>query len=317
MATVRWAAVMLRAALIQLSRSRQANRWVVRLPPARSVARRFVPGETLPEAMAEVARLNGTGALVTLDHLGEHVTSADEADAAAQKYVAALEEIAQRALKSTISVKLTQLGLGIDPRLCQDRVTRIVETAHRLGNLVEIDMEESQYTEATLDIYYHLRKTFDNVRVCVQVYLYRTVADLERLWSQGGNLRLCKGAYREAPDIAFPRKQDVDRAFVRAMDQIFSPAAQSTGTYIAIATHDERLINWATDMTDSRGIPRDAYEIQMLYGIRTELQRTLLDRGYTLRVYLPFGTQWYPYFMRRIAERPANLILGLRNLLRR
>ncbi|MFQ5945792.1 MAG: proline dehydrogenase family protein [Anaerolineae bacterium] len=308
---------MLRATLIQLSRSSTANRWVVRLPPARSVAHRFVPGETLAEAMAEVARLNRRGALVTLDHLGENVTSPDEADAAAQKYIAALEEIAVRDLGSTISVKLTQLGLATDPELCWDRVARIVETAGDLGNLVEIDMEESRHTEATLDIYYGLRSTFENVRVCLQAYLYRTVGDLERLWSQGGNIRLCKGAYREAPAIAFPRKQDVDRAFMRAMDQIFSRQAQSTGTYLAIATHDERLISWATAESETRGIPKEAFEFQMLYGIRTELQRALRDRGFTVRIYLPFGTQWYPYFMRRIAERPANLILVLRNLLRR
>jgi proline dehydrogenase len=280
-------------------------------PPSHKVTRRFVAGDTLEEALAVCERLQGEGVFSTLDHLGENVRTIDEASASCDAYVSALEKIAERHLLSTIAIKLTQFGLDLSGDACLDNVRRLEAKAKTAGSRVEIDMESSAYTERTLAMAIQAGSECGCVRVCVQAYLRRSAGDIERLNAAAVPVRLVKGAYREPPSEAIPRKQDVDANYVALMKTLLD-----RGVYPAIATHDEKIIRQALDYVRIRGIQPESFEFQMLYGIRRDLQRKLTRQGYRLRLYVPYGTEWYPYFMRRLAERPANLWFVLRNLLR-
>jgi proline dehydrogenase len=280
-------------------------------PPSRKVTRRFVAGDTLDEALAVCERLQQEGIFSTFDHLGENVRSIEEAAASCDAYVSALEQIAARHLSSTIAIKLTQFGLDLSAQACLENVRRLEAEAKTAASRVEIDMESTAYTERTLAMAIQAGSECGCVRVCVQAYLHRSAADIDRLNAAGVPVRLVKGAYREPPSEAFPRKQDVDENYVALMKKLLDH-----GVYPALATHDERIIQEALEYVEGRSIRRDSFEFQMLYGIRRDLQRKLIEQGYRLRLYIPYGTDWYPYFMRRLAERPANLWFVLRNLMR-
>lgn len=308
---------MLRAFLLYLSRNRRLERWIMKHEFARRAARRFVAGETREEAFRAVKELNSRGLLATLDHLGENVTSEAQARAAAEEYLVLLEEISKQGLRSQISLKLTQMGLDIGTDLCRENLERIVAKAKELNNLVQIDMEGSDYTDRTLDIFEEFQSKYGNVGVAIQANLRRSERDLERLIELGANVRLCKGAYKEPPEIAYQRKREVDRNYIKLMELLLSPEARSKGAYAAIATHDDRMIRHAQELERRWKIGREEFEFQMLYGIRRELQQRLADEGYRVRIYVSYGTEWYPFYMRRLAERPANLLFLLKNLVRK
>lgn len=308
---------MLRELLLYLSRQEAAHRLIVGFPPSRAAARRFVAGERLADAIAAARASNARGILAILDYLGENVQRQEEAIKAGDEYIAALAAIAQSGVRADVSIKLTQLGLDIGDEFCYENVERIVAQAEACRASVCIDMEGSLYTDRTLWLYRRLRERHDNVTTVIQAYLYRSRDDVARLVAEGlGRLRLVKGAYNEPPSIAFPRKGDVDANFLRLIQAMLRPEALANRAYCAIATHDEKIIRWALLYTYRHDIPRDRFEFQMLYGIRRDLQERLAARGYTVRVYIPYGTHWYPYFMRRLAERPANLVFLLRHLWR-
>lgn len=307
---------MLRAALLRLSQETHLRDLTVHFGPARRVARRFVAGETLEGAIRVVQALNRVGILATLDHLGENVTNEGETRRATSEYIGLLQEIARQRVKSTISVKLTHLGLPLDRELCYQNLRSVVEEANKHGSIVEIDMEGSDYTAPTLDLYRHLQRDFDNLLVCIQAYLYRSRGDLLALLPLGPRIRLCKGAYHEPADIAFPSKSDVDENYRQLLTILWSAEGQRHGAYAAVATHDQRIISWTMDHAPEYGMAKDAFEYQMLYGIRRDLVDRLNRDGYRVRVYVPYGIQWYPYFMRRLAERPANFFFLLRHLFR-
>jgi proline dehydrogenase len=308
---------MFRRLLLSLARSERVRNWVVSFPPSKRAARRFVAGETLSEAIAVVQALNGQGLLAILDHLGENTQTREEAVRAAQEYLRILDAIQQDGLRSYISLKLTQMGLDIDEELCFENLRGIVERARQYENFVRIDMESSAYTERTLRIYERLRQSgYTNVGVVIQAYLRRSRGDVKRLMRMGANIRLCKGAYAEPPSVAFPSKRTVNKSFLELLGLLWSPAARKSGTYVAIATHDERIIRWAKEFAQAYKIPKEHFEFQMLYGIRRDLQSSLAQEGYRVRVYVSYGREWYPYFMRRLAERPANLLFLARQFLR-
>ncbi len=307
---------MLHRFLFWLSRREGLKDLMMRFSFARRAARRFVAGEDLHEALDSVAHLNYGGCSASIDLLGEGVTNEEEARGAVQDYLRILDEIAEHGVDSDIAVKLTQLGLAISKDLCCENVGTILDRAKENDNFVYIDMEGSMYAQDTIDIYLALRRRYRNVGVALQAMLYRSEDDLERIIEAGGTVRLVKGAYREPKDIAYPKKKDVDGAYVRLMIRMFSDDAQKRGAYVAIGTHDERIITLAKMHTAKEGIPKDRFEFQMLYGIRGGLQQRLAEEGYRMRVYTPFGSQWYPYFMRRMAERPANVWFVLRNVVR-
>lgn len=275
-------------------------------------ASRFIAGTTLAEAMAVVQALNARGILATLDHLGESVFQPAEATAAAAAYHELLAAIDRVGVTANVSVKLTAMGLAFDADLARRNVEGIVRLARQYGNFVRIDMEDTPYTDRTLAIYRALRQQgLDNVGVVIQSYLYRSDRDLDELAALGANVRLVKGAYREPPHLAYPRKADVDAAFRRHIR-----LRLASGLYTAVATHDEAAIAYTQQVVQELGIPRDRFEFQMLYGIRSQRQEELARAGYRVRCYVPYGTHWYPYFVRRLAERPANLGFVLRNLIR-
>ena len=305
-----------RSVFLALSRSQRLQEMTVRLGLARKVVRRFVAGETLEEAISAVGRLNESGLLGTLDHLGENVTSETEARDATTEILDLLAAIQDSGIQSGVSVKLTQLGLDLHPALAAENLERIVARAAEVGCFVRMDMESHDYIQRTLDLFEALWERYKNVGVVIQSYLYRSEDDVARLVELGASVRLVKGAYDEPPEVAYPDKADVDASFVRLMEQLFSDQAQANGVFAAVATHDTKLIDWARGHTSQQGIPPDRFEFQMLYGIRTGLQRQLAGEGYRVRAYVPYGRQWYPYFMRRLAERPANVLFLLRNLLR-
>ncbi|MCL6642972.1 MAG: proline dehydrogenase family protein [Candidatus Bipolaricaulota bacterium] len=308
---------MMRAVLLKLSQNNTVQSAFSRYRFAQRAARRFIAGEHLDEAIAVVRELNAKNIVATLDHLGENTTNEREAIAAADEYLKILDAIAQMGVESEISLKLTQMGLDISYELCLQNMRRIVERARQYQNFVCIDMESSAYTDRTLDLYETLRREgFDNVGPVIQAYLRRSARDIERLIEWGARVRLCKGAYQEPPEIAFPNKRDVDANYLKLLETLFSPRAQEQGVYPAIATHDEKIIRWALQYVREHKIPPDRFEFQMLYGIRRDLQIHLAQAGYRVRVYVSYGTHWYPYFMRRLAERPANVFFVLRNLVR-
>ena len=306
----------MRSVFLALSRSERLRAMTRGFGPARSMARRFVAGETLEEAIAAVQALNQGGLRATLDHLGENVLSEIEARDDATEVLDLLEAIEVSGVQSGVSIKLTQLGLDLSPALAADNAERIVARAAQANRFVRIDMEGFEYVQPTLDLFEELWGRYKNVGVVIQSYLYRSADDVDRLVDQGASVRLVKGAYDESPEVAYPDKADTDASFTRLTEQLFSDRAQTNGVYAAIATHDAELIDWTVDHTRQQAIPPDRFEFQMLYGIRSGLQRQLVAEGYQVRAYVPYGEQWYPYFMRRLAERPANVLFLLRNLLR-
>jgi len=284
---------------------------------ARRVARRFVAGETLEEALQVVQTLNGKGLLVTLDYLGESVTSADDARGVMETYRQMLARIATQKAQARVSLKLTHLGLDISEELCQTNLRHILEAAKERGIGVTIDMESTHYTDTTLRIYRTMRDEygFDNVGTVIQAYLFRSEKDMQELAAEGSHIRLCKGAYLESPTLAFPAKTDVDANYVKLMGQYLrAPSTNGDRPYLCIATHDENMIQAGEKLV--RETQSTRYEFQMLYGIRGTRQEELAKQ-HRMRVYVPYGTAWYPYFMRRLAERPANLAFLLRALFQR
>lgn len=272
-------------------------------------ARRFIAGESLAEALDATRALDREGSRASLNRLGENVHSEAEARTARDTYIEMLRKLAECGLDGNISIKLTQLGLDFSRELCLELSNEIARAAQDLKNTIEMDMEGSAYTDATLDIFEETRKRFDNVGLAVQAYLYRTQDDLERLRTLSPKIRLVKGAYREPPRIAFQKKSDVDANYRKLLDRLFA------GQFFpAIATHDPNMLDWARQRLRESGVPRRNYEFQMIYGIRRDLQLQIREAGHPLRVYVPFGTEWCPYFMRRLSERPANCWFVLRNL---
>jgi proline dehydrogenase len=278
---------------------------------AERVTSRFIAGHTLEREVAVCRRLNAEGILASLDHLGESVNSLEEAEQSRDAYLAALDQIATLGLKATVSIKLTQLGLDFSEPECRANVEQLVQRAKVIGTTVEIDMESSEYVDRTLAMVSDLHTRVGSVRAVIQAYLYRSESDIEDLCRQSIPVRLCKGAYKEPSDVAFPNKPDVDLNYVRLMTKLFEQ-----GTHPAIASHDERIVQQAVQYVKERNITPDRFEFQMLYGIRRDLQRRLVTDGYRLRLYVPYGDAWYPYFMRRLAERPANVVFLVRNLLK-
>lgn len=305
----------MRTALIALSRNKTLQNLIVRIPISRKMARRFVAGETLEEAIEVVRRLNHQGMLATLDHLGENVATETEAISAADEYLIALDALAESDVDSNVSVKLTQMGLDLGDDFCFENVRRIVDRAAELRNFMRVDMEGSEYTERTIAMYRRLRGAYSNTGLVVQAYLHRTQADVEALIADGmGHFRLCKGAYDEPATIAYRERPRVTQSMQELIRTCFSDEARAKGAFAAVASHDEDVINFARSYAYQHGLAADQVEFQMLYGIRRELQADLVKKGHKVRVYVPYGTHWYPYFMRRLAERPANLLFFLRAL---
>ncbi len=307
---------MFRSFFLYLSASTRTRRTLTSLPFATRLSRRFVAGETLDDAISVVRALNAKGMLVSLDHLGENVHTQADAERATQAYIDLLNRIAQAGVNSNVSLKLTALGLDISEDLCIANMRHILTCAKDTGNFVRIDMEGSAYTERTLRVFRTLRAdySFDNVGVVIQAYLYRSEQDVRQLAVEGANIRLCKGAYKEPPAVAFPEKADVDANYIKLMQLYLSDEARARGAHIGVATHDENMINATKRYVAEHNIAKDRVEFQMLYGIRPQAQQQIVADGYKMRVYVPYGTEWYPYFMRRLAERPANVWFVLRHI---
>lgn len=304
---------MLRAGLLWLSEQPRISRFVRSNRLAGRLAARFVAGETVDRALAALRDLNAARISATLDLLGESVTRPEEARAARDTYLQLLDRIHAASADANVSVKLTQMGLDIDPALCVDNLRAILQRAREHGSFVRIDMEGSAYTQKTLDLF--TRSVFpefgDTSGVVLQSYLRRTAEDVEAMILLGARVRLCKGAYKEAAAIAFPDKRDVDANYIACLERLLD-----RGNHPAIATHDERIITHAKAYARGRGLDPSRFEFQMLYGVRRDLQQELRRAGYRVRVYVPFGSHWYPYLMRRLAERPANIGFMLGNVLR-
>ena len=302
----------LRSLFIRLSGNKVVRGWAERSRVGRRLAERFVAGITVEDAIAACERVNAQGIAVSLDSLGESVAVEQEARAAAEVYHQLLDAIAARGLDANVSLKLSQMGCDIELKLAEEIVGGVVSHAAKVGSFVRIDMEGSAYTEATIAMTERLHARFpESVGTVLQAYLYRTEGDGERLLGQGIRIRLCKGAYKEGPEVAFPRKADVDANYVKLMKQM-----ATSGVFCGIATHDEAIVEEMRRFVRERGVMKSAFEFQMLYGVRRDLQRQLAAEGYGVRVYIPFGTAWYPYFMRRLAERPANVLFLARNFFR-
>lgn len=311
---------MLREFFLYLSRASWAQTFITRFPLARAMAMRFVAGESTAEAIAAIRALNAKGINVTMDFLGESVSTRAEAEQAAAEYVRALEQIAASGVRANVSLKLTQFGLDIDRDFCLENVRRVVAKAQAVGTFVRVDMECTPHTDLTLDIVADLRREFSNVGTVLQAYLYRTEADLLALADAGVRVRLCKGAYQEPADKAYPEKADTDANYIKLskllLDRGGNAPADPTGrtpALAALATHDEKMIAAAKAYVAEKQIPREQFEFQMLYGVRSQLQEQLVREGYAVRAYVPYGTHWYPYFMRRLAERPANVWFFISN----
>ncbi len=304
---------MLRKGLLWLSERSEVFDFIKRNGMTRRLASRFVAGETLSSALAAVREINGEGLTATLDLLGESVSTREEAVEARNQIVDILDEIASTDLDANVSIKLSQMGLDLDFDFCADNVCQLLRTARRHDTFVRIDMESSEYTERTLRLFYdRLHPEFANlVGAVIQTCLYRAPQDIDDLISLGARVRLVKGAYAEPVEVAFPAKKDVDAAFAGLSEKLLS-----AGNYPAIATHDERLIVHSREYARRNGIDADRFEFQMLYGVRRDLQGELRKAGYNVRVYVPFGDQWYPYLMRRLAERPANITFMAGSVLR-
>jgi proline dehydrogenase len=304
--------LVVRPLFLFLSRLRWLRRRMETSTAMRRLAARFVAGETLEDALSTGRRLKAEGIALTLDRLGESVTSLDEAAAARDEYLRVIEGLSQSGAEANVSLKLTQFGLDLSPGACRANVAQLVGRAAELGGFIRVDMESSEYVDRTLDLVRDLHARHQAVGTVIQAYLHRSQADVEDLCARGVRVRLCKGAYLESAAVAFPRKADVDRNYVALMKMLLE-----RGSYPAIATHDEKMIAETKAFAAARKVPREKFEFQMLYGIRRDLQSQLVAEGYRLRLYVPFGGAWYPYYMRRLAERPANVFFILRNLFRR
>jgi proline dehydrogenase len=320
----------MRSTLLTLSHRRALGRLATRVPITRPMVRRFVAGESLDEVLPALERLRDRGLRTTLDVLGESVTEEANARAAAERYLATLDALAEAGLERNVSLKPSQMGIGISRDLARENISAIVARAARLGAFVRIDMEDHTTTDATLDLWRAIRPDpgdapgdvadgagppdrpgIVDVGVVIQSALRRSAGDVESIMAAGGRIRLCKGAYKEPSSVAYQDKADVDAAYERLMLRLLR-----AGRYPAIATHDTHLIKRAVEVARAEGIGRDRFEFQMLYGVRRDIQEQLVDAGWRVRTYVPFGSQWYPYFMRRLAERPANVSFLLRNLWR-
>ena len=307
---------MLRALFISLSESRWLRGMADRSAMGRRLSSRFVAGTQVDDALRVTEAVNRAGLSVSVDNLGENVTNADEARDSAQLYHQMLDEISSRGLNANVSLKLTHMGLDVDEQLARDLVTGLVakSAAMQPPNFVRVDMEGSPYTQRTLDFVHELHRMPGHAGVVgavIQSYMRRAESDIEKLLAERIRIRLCKGAYKEPDEIAFQKKSEVDANYVRLMKVLMK-----SGVYHGLATHDEKIIQQAKSFAAQEHIPPDAFEFQMLYGIRRDLQRRLVREGWRMRVYIPFGTEWYPYFMRRLAERPANAFFLARNLFR-
>lgn len=303
---------MMRAFLLALSSRPALGRAMEGMPLVRRLVRRFVAGTRLADGLDVVRRLNAEGLATALTYLGENVRSVAEARAAADVYLEALDAIARDGLRCTPSLKLTQMGLDLGDEVCVANTRRVLERAHAVGTVVWMDMEQSVYTERTLAIWERLRRDFPRIGCVIQAYLRRSESDIRRLAALGATVRLCKGAYLEPPALAFSGRREVDECYARLMGRLLAPESLARGAYPAFATHDGRMHALAAQ---SRVAP-DRFEMQMLYGIRDDLHAGLRARGLRLRLLVPFGEDWYGYFVRRLAERPANLLFLLRNLAR-
>lgn len=302
---------MTKAVLLYLSTSEGFKNFLTRFKSFNNVTSRFVAGEELPQAVEAIHHLNQKKISASFDHLGEAISSEKEAGDEVREYISILDAIEENALDSNVSVKLTQLGLDIDRKLCFENTRAIVEAAASRRNFVRIDMEDSTRTDSTLEIFRRLRDEFENVGIVIQSYLYRSEKDIEDLLGAGARMRLCKGAYKEPATVAFSKKKDVDANYIRLMEALLR-----SGVYHGIATHDENMIAATRQFASSRGIAADQFEFQMLYGVRRDLQETLINEGWRVRVYVPYGRSWYPYFMRRLAERPANIWFVMKNMMK-
>ena len=302
---------MLRSILLKLSASKGFANWVTTNGKARSMAQRFIPGETLDQAIAAARACNDAGMLVSLDYLGENVSTTADAQRARDAYLEVFERIAKEKLNANVSCKLTQMGMDLSNEFCEGLVLSAVERAASYDNFLRVDMEGSVYTQRTVELVKRIRARNPAIGSVIQSYLYRSESDIKDLLAYGCRVRLCKGAYKELPDVAYPKKADVDANYVRLMQFLLS-----SGFYHGIATHDPQMIAATIRYAAAQKISKDDFEFQMLYGVRTDLQRRLVRDGYRIRIYIPYGLDWFPYFMRRLAERPANVMFFLRNLFR-
>lgn len=309
---------MLRKFFIRLSASDAARSLVTHLGPARRVARRFVAGETLDEAVAVVKDLNRLGIKAILNEVGESITTEAEANQVVKNFQLLLDRITAEGLDSTVSLKPSHVGLAFGRDFCYESIADIVQKAAALNNVVEIDMEGSADVDDTLAIYHRLLDTFGGgLRLAIQSYLYRTPGDVQRIVERGGGIRLVKGAYDEPPDIAYQKPGEINQATKQIMETFLSPQAQAGGAYLALGSHDPELIEWLAREAKARAIGQDRFEFQMLLGVRRDEQQRLADLGYQVRVYVPYGPAWYPYFMRRLAERPSNVLFIARAMVGR
>ena len=302
---------MMRRFLLFLSGQQRVRRWMESSPTTHRLVRRFVAGDTLDDALRACRRVNAEHISATLDYLGEHVHTLDEAALCRDTYQRTQRAILDHAIDANVSLKLTQFGIDFSEDACRDNVAGLVHCAAAAGSFVRVDMESSEYTDRTLRLVEDLHARYEAVGTVIQAYLYRSAEDIRRLCAKGVRVRLCKGAYLEPPAVAYQHKSDVDANYLELARVLLAK-----GNYPAIATHDERIIREIIAYTRQNAIPPDRFEFQMLYGIRADLQRKLVTDGYRLRLYMPYGEAWYPYFMRRLAERPANLIFLARNLFR-
>jgi proline dehydrogenase len=303
--------VALRRTILYLSRHKALRNWVQTSPAARRLSSRFVAGSQLSDALRVCRAIRSDGITATLDYLGENVKSLEEAAACRDMYLQMLHSMQDSGVEPNVSLKLSQFGLDLSPQACEENVAALVKAAAAIGGFVRIDMESSQYTDRTLALVTRMHALYGACGTVVQAYLRRSSADILCLERERIRVRLCKGAYLEPPEVAFEEKAEVDQNYLQLAQSLLV-----SGEYPAIATHDERMIKAVEQFASSRGVARDRFEFQMLYGIRRDLQRWLVKEGYRLRLYVPFGEAWYPYFMRRLAERPANLLFLVRNLMR-
>jgi proline dehydrogenase len=305
---------LLRAAFISLSESKSLRSAAEKTWIGQRLSRRFVAGTTIDEALAAASAMNQLRLSVSVDNLGENVTNADEARHSAQLYHQMLDRMQAQQLNANVSLKLTHMGLDVDEAMAYEIASGVVQHAVRINNFVRIDMEGSPYTQRTLDFVHRLHRQPENtghVGAVIQSYLFRSEKDVEQLLAERIRIRLCKGAYKESAEIAFPRKEDVDANYIKLMKMLLK-----SDVYHGIATHDENMVRATIEFAQKEKIAASAFEFQMLYGVRRDLQQKLVKEGWRCRVYIPFGTEWYPYLMRRLAERPANAIFILKNLFR-
>ncbi len=296
-----------------MSRREGLKDFATRFRPFKKLTTRFVAGETIDETIRFIREINAEGCSASFDHLNESVTSAAEASEEVTEYLNILAKIDETGIRSNVSIKLTQFGLTLDSEIAYKNVRRVVEQAHRRGNFVRVDMEDSKVTQVTIELFKRLREEFglNDVGIVLQSYLRRTYEDAQQLVKLPARIRICKGAYNEPPEVAFPDKKDVDKNYIRVMQVLLS-----SGIYHGIATHDPKMIEATINFAEREGIGKEAFEFQMLFGVRRDLQRQLARDGYNIRVYVPYGKHWYPYFMRRLAERPANIWFVMKNLLK-